>query len=136
MTEVTIVIEEFFDRPVKAGEPIVVGRAWKAEELRRKSFDDLHKLWYVLYKERNMLQTEKVDANKRGGAMIAPSRMRKVRLSMTRLKHVLHERQRDLTEMKAAAQLESEEMLNMIESSSDGGHEEVTEARSEAEVKV
>jgi len=34
------------------------GRAWTVEELRRKSWEDLHCLWYACVRERNRISTE------------------------------------------------------------------------------
>lgn len=78
--------------PGKDGAAPSAGRSWLARELRQKSWDDLHKLWYVLLKERNMLQSERLRAKSARVKMMNPTRCSKVRKSMARLKHVLSER--------------------------------------------
>ncbi|GKZ00427.1 hypothetical protein MPSEU_000995300 [Mayamaea pseudoterrestris] len=72
-----------------------VGRSWSVAELRRKSFQDLHKLWFVLYKERNMLLTEKQLSRRKGAIFPQPERFKKVQKSMGAIRHVLGERKRD-----------------------------------------
>lgn len=68
------------------------GRAWKADELRLKSFEDLHKLWFVLLKEKNLLATQKAEAQRLGQQWFGVNRLHKVSLSMARIKTVLTER--------------------------------------------
>ncbi|KAL2613536.1 hypothetical protein R1flu_025228 [Riccia fluitans] len=87
-------LAEFFEvgRDPKSTEKIVYGRSWKASELRLKSWDDLHKLWYVLLKEKNMLLSQKQMLNSQNLRMPNPERFGKVRKSMCRLKQVLTER--------------------------------------------
>lgn len=72
-----------------------VGRQWSVTELRRKSFDDLHRLWYVLYKEKNMLLTERALAKRERLDFIKPNRWTKVKRSMAAIKVVLGERKKE-----------------------------------------
>lgn len=89
-------IEEFFPIQEMAGEGAkadslskvptnvgtkrpVVGGEWKAWMLRQKSTDDLHKLWFVLLKERNALLTELQQCRSKNILMPNPSRRTKVR---------------------------------------------------------
>lgn len=76
-------LEEFFEGgkslPVFDGQTkAVYGRAWSAPELRLKSFEDLHKLWFVLLKELNLLSTQKSEATRLGQKFFAKSRIHKV----------------------------------------------------------
>eukprot|EP01100_Stratorugosa_tubuloviscum_P009511 TRINITY_DN398_c0_g1_i1.p1 TRINITY_DN398_c0_g1~~TRINITY_DN398_c0_g1_i1.p1 ORF type:complete len:324 (-),score=104.69 TRINITY_DN398_c0_g1_i1:160-1131(-) len=77
---------------IETDKPKIVGRSWLASELRRKSFADLHKLWFILLKERDMLLTQRNLLGKK--KMHRPERIKKVRRSMARLKTVLNERNR------------------------------------------
>lgn len=54
------------------------GRAWEASELRQKSWDDLHALWFVLLKERNRLHATRLMHQQAKTTMREPSRYKKV----------------------------------------------------------
>ncbi|KAG5983769.1 hypothetical protein E4U55_007234 [Claviceps digitariae] len=89
----------FFPEPGKAiwtpKETEEHGRAWTVEELRKKSWEDLHALWWVCCKERNMLSTSMVVLvkDKLGfGDSELEARDQEVRKTMRAIKHALTER--------------------------------------------
>ena len=71
-----------------------IGRSWRAEELRLKSDDDLHKLWYVLLIEKNKLKSDSLMCIQLGQFFYGNSNLIKVRLSMARLLTVVNERKK------------------------------------------
>ena len=69
-----------------------VGRSWKASELRLKSNEDLHKLWYVKLKEKNKLLSDRLMCIQQGLDHRAHQNIVKVKVSMKRLMTVVGER--------------------------------------------
>jgi len=76
----------------------ISGRSWSAAELRRKSFHDLHTLWYLVLRERNLLATQRAEL---GRLLLPPSqqelireRIRKCKKTHARIKLVMSERRR------------------------------------------
>ncbi|KAL4871807.1 54S ribosomal protein L4, mitochondrial [Aspergillus spectabilis] len=71
------------------------GRSWSIQELREKSWEDLHSLWWVCLKERNRIATSNLERQrlKAGyGDWEAEQRMRAIRITQNGIKHVLRER--------------------------------------------
>ncbi|KAI9495105.1 mitochondrial 39-S ribosomal protein L47 (MRP-L47)-domain-containing protein [Zychaea mexicana] len=97
-------LNQFFENGEALPKQIWTGRAWKASELRLKSFDDLHKLWYVLLKERNVLATQREEAKRMGinkQIWTNAGRLKKCQKSMARIKFVLNERQHEYEKLLA-----------------------------------
>ncbi|KAL8529815.1 hypothetical protein ACS0TY_007030 [Phlomoides rotata] len=107
-------LEQFFEveRNLEDETPVVYGRSWKASELRLKSWDDLHKLWYVLLKEKNMLMTQRQMLHAQNLRFTNPERIPKVRKSMCRIKHVLTERAIEEPDPRRSAEMKR--MINTI----------------------
>jgi len=78
----------------ETGKKISTGRSWKIDELRLKSTDDLHKLWYVLLKEKNALRSDNILKKKAFGTMGPQGRMSKIRVTIARLLTVINERKK------------------------------------------
>ncbi|KAG5960778.1 hypothetical protein E4U57_008078 [Claviceps arundinis] len=71
------------------------GRAWTVEELRRKSWEDLHSLWWVCCKQRNLLATSRMQLSKAQlgfGETEFEKRDHEVQTTMRAIKHALTER--------------------------------------------
>lgn len=84
---------EFFDDEKNWGSnKVQVGRSWLLDELRHKSNEDLHKLWFVLLKERNMLLTMEEAYKREWEYFPNPERIDKVEDSMSNLETVVRER--------------------------------------------
>ncbi|GLA25954.1 54S ribosomal protein L4 mitochondrial [Aspergillus niger] len=74
---------------------IECGRSWSIQELREKSWDDLHSLWWVCVKERNRIATSDMERKrlKAGyGEWESSERDRVIRVTQNGIKHVLRER--------------------------------------------
>ncbi|KAG7212808.1 hypothetical protein KM043_013064 [Ampulex compressa] len=84
---------EFFDAKDNwSSNHIKVGRSWKKDELRIKANEDLHKLWFVLLKERNMLLTMEELCKNEFKPFPNPERLDKVQESMSNIETVVRER--------------------------------------------
>ncbi|CAL9729209.1 large ribosomal subunit protein uL29m [Monosporozyma unispora] len=74
-------------------------RSWSIPELRRKSFNDLHSLWYNCLRERNKLAREihliRAGLHTEGDHFVAVDE--RVRTTMWRIRHVLSERDHAFT---------------------------------------
>ena len=109
-------LEEFFPPGVYDSDKFVeenpiVGRAWKASELRIRSNSDLHKFWYVLLKEQNTLLTMRQECKRLGIPVPGPTRLHKVRKTMNILKHVIGERDRAILELEKERRYKFDDVL-------------------------
>ncbi|XP_011270582.1 hypothetical protein, variant [Capsaspora owczarzaki ATCC 30864] len=93
---------EFFESQAARDVPFD-GRRWSTQELRLKSFEDLHKLWFVLLKERNLLLTHMHYERSQNRAVPSYTRrMQMVKKSMGGIKRVISEREIALNMAKSA----------------------------------
>lgn len=112
VTTVNRDLNEFFDNPKNYGAKMIrVGRQWSKDELRLKSNSDLHKLWYILYKERNMLMTMGHAYHEAAEPMPNPERLDKVEESMENLEYVVRERNRAYYELETGENGERERII-------------------------
>merc|ERR1712181_151929 len=88
---------------------------WPAVLLRLKSFEDLHKLWYVCLKEKNFLLAEQHEARQRRVKWMHHGRLKKVKLSMKRILTVLTRREIHQQALRAKEILAKQEEREALE---------------------
>lgn len=93
-TELRDLMEFFDDKNNWGANEVKSGRSWRKDELRIKSNSDLHKLWFILLKEKNMLLTMQQAAKTESELFPSPERIDKVEESMENLEEVIRERNR------------------------------------------
>lgn len=88
----------------------LTSRSWSIPELRRKSFEDLHSLWYTCLKERNILSREihLIRGSLGTDVDTFDAISERIRETMWRIRHVLSER--DLAFKKAKVDFESSKL--------------------------
>ncbi|KAI9774671.1 MAG: 54S ribosomal protein L4 mitochondrial [Geoglossum simile] len=87
------------------------GRPWSVEELRNKSWEDLHSLWWACVKERNRIATQSFERGrlKAGyGDYEAQRRDTTIRRTQRSIKHVLTERWYSWEDARKIARTDSE----------------------------
>ena len=90
-------LKEFFpsDMPVfRDGQEY--GRGWRIDELRLKSGVDLHKLWYVLLKEQNMLLTIEHEAFQTNTMIKRGNRKAYIDLAMRDIQTIIAQRNKSI----------------------------------------
>lgn len=95
----------------------VHSRPWDIPELRRKSFEDLHSLWYTCLKERNILARENhLLRNAVGGQQEFYEQVAdRVRTTMWRIRHVLSEREWAFHNAQETFNIEKESFVKEFE---------------------
>ncbi|KAK7704937.1 54S ribosomal protein L4 mitochondrial [Diaporthe eres] len=129
------------DKPLNTpAEDAAHGRSWKVEELRRKSWEDLHSLWWVCVKERNRIATGNWERSKGKygyGDNESKGREMEVRKTQAAIKHALTERFYAWEDARKLAQQDPEVDLSGVGPAytPEGSHLESEEAAWEEESK-
>lgn len=113
---------EFFHKKqfVRSAEDLdIQGRSWTVQDLRKKSFEDLHALWYVCLKEMNRIQREEVIYEDIGSSKMQQCIQLEeaVKNSMLSIKQVLTEREASLANARAEFKVIGNEYLQEFKQS-------------------